>query len=397
MSRITSFFLSSLPFFITITACGDFGTLGQGSDNHESKQEKSLIFTGTDVTFSSSQLYRLDYDANQMDTATMSGAMLSGSGDMALFESKNRLFIFNRRADDLNFRQLTVQSTNSGQKWLLGKQIRTPEALAGDPHAVLVLDDETFMLANYVKGILAVVNYRTGKLVQILKPKDAKTFRPAALIGLNDGRVAVLHQGYDERYELDDSQAVYVFEKEPGNTKWKLTSPSGVISLKVNVPDGLYEHSSGSLIVVGLCPSSQPSCKSGVEEIDVEDRKTSLLMEFDHSKMSYFGRPVQAGSEEFLMSIEFSPKKASHIRLSLIDYAAKKVETLFRFPPLATSGYWGNIVDHSNRIAFFGDAGKSGKGTLRAVDLGTKLMKLEIPTKLIPYSMVVVSPKEIIE
>jgi hypothetical protein len=392
-------------FFLTIAilvgGCGDSETTGSNwSIPIMSSSPAAVLFTATDVTFSSSKLYRFDYDPKAVDEGVVGEPMLAGSSDMVLFESKQRLFVFNRSAQDLNFRQIYTVKEGERYRWVFGKQILTPAALAGDPHDVLVLNDELMMLANYVKGVLAVVNYKSGELQQVInisrKLVGQGPFRPESLSRISDTRVGVLHQGYDEKYALNHSQGALQLMRGDDN-RWQWDERAAATKLKVSIPQGLFKIDAEKFVTVGLCFIGVDSCRAGIEQLDFATGKAEVVLPFKNTEMTYYGAPVALSGGRLIMNAQHHDGKQTNTSLTMIDAGSKQVERLYDFPSQETSGYWGYTADKVGQYVFFGDPAAGGKGSLFIYDLKRKALLGKRKTDLTPYSMRVILPDQILE
>jgi len=344
-------FLFSLIIIVSISGACGVSNRGERSNHGEGDGAAAgLLFAGVDAKLESSVILHLDV-AQELVSEVSQGQ----SGDPLLVQRRGRVFLFNRTPGNTNFRELHRHPDH----FELGNQIKTEAALAGDPHDVLLLDDDVLLAANYVTGALERVRISDGKtLGRVAGAWDrlgAAPFRPEALMAVErDGKtyVLVLHQGFDASYIPNGTQQVFVLLWEKDELQ-----PVTTIPLQATAPVGFFQHDQNSATIVGLCSRfANDDCHAAIERIDLATFTAKEVFDFGDDQY-FFNGPTTAGrsSDEIYANVEVAEGAEVKRRVVRFDLAAQKVKTIHEFKEAEFSGYWGTFYNQASNQLLVGD------------------------------------------
>jgi hypothetical protein len=346
---------------VGLAGCARQSGAGAGDSGYADPASKyaGLAFATVDARYQSSELVYNDFGRGRRRPLST-----GESGDPALFWLGESLFLFNRSATSLNFRQLDPRT----QPTALSPQLATPGAAVGDPHAALLLDPHRLLLALYDAGKLVVVDPTTGVLAQTV---DAAwdlggganaQLRPAALKArdLGDGtrEIYVLHQGYDKTLDLkgDGSQAVFVL-KDDGQTLTAVDLDAvkdGVqgLPLSVRAPAAFFPGPSDDhALIYGECSSFDTgACVQGFVDLAMTTRTMAPLWDTGALGLKGNGGIVHgSGPTYYELMVEAGGTKV----VERLDLDTRTATELYRFK--GESGCCALYFDDSSGTLYVGD------------------------------------------
>jgi hypothetical protein len=271
-------------------------------------------------------------------------------------------------------------------------QQATPLAGNGDPHGLI----EFFRDGVSSRWLMALNT--AGKLVDfdparpsdksVLVPSElgqesSRTFRPVDMIlvrgdeiapealastgaALTDEFVLVLHQGLDEYYRANGSQAIYAWHRtRSGQYIEADLNPvkAGVNGwpLRFSNPSG-FMRSGTKVSFLSLCFSADAGCVKGIERFDLFDvgsaKASTLVTDFQSQAIFSNGGAVagsfsvKSESRDFVFA---ATQQSSGKKVSAIDLTTGKIQTIHSFVG-SSSGYFGLAFDPDSLTLIVGDS-----------------------------------------
>ena len=347
----------------------------------EELESKVIAAVLSDSSYSSSSLVGVDLGAKKV-CKVASGE----SGDTLLVAGTQGLVAFSRRAPQLNYSVFTPMGRTTQQA--------TPLAGNGDPHGLLEFSSEglsaRWLMALNTAGKLvdfdpARPSDRTAVVPEELSSGLAATpeFRPVDMMlvrgdeiapealastggALTDEFILVLHQGLDQFYRGNGSQAIYAWQRTRSGQYIEADlnpSKAGINGwpLRLSNPSGFF-RSGAKVSLLSLCFSADSACVKGVEQFELADvgstKTPTVLTDFSGNAIFSNGGSV-AGSikskDETRDFVFAATQQSSGKKISAIDLASGKVQGLHSFTG-SSNGFFGLAFDRDSSSLIIGDS-----------------------------------------
>ncbi len=369
--------LIALILPLALTACG---VKVSDDDNAVALKDQGTTYAGLAFTitdYKSSSLSFYDFASG-----AITPALAGQSGDPFVKWLGDRLYLFNRSNDSLNFITIDPRAASARPS----AQVVTAGAGLGDPHDALRLADGNLLLAQWSKGTLVVVDPATGTLVQTIdgsgldfsgNPKAS--FHPEALWSrpVNGAdEIYVAHQSRDDQGPAEGTQQLFVFTYA-GRTLTAVDvdpAAAGVQGIKLHVsnPGLLRAQADSTLFVGGLCSVYQPErcTQSGIDRVDLATRQVDLVLDLAASPHKGNGPLVWGGGDDYYAMAATAANggvgEAYVLKLNVTTRAADKVHAF----PAGSPGCCGLFADPSTGRLYVGDAKADGRGLLTVYGQG---------------------------
>lgn len=328
----TRFSMSALVTAATILSSCNSDTNDKAAECSDTRVTDGLLYVGVDVGFTSSSVFALDVESES------SACVLPGqSGDFVLLQDSGRVFGFNRRADELNMREIKAD----GGTYSFGSQLSLPPSLVGDPSDFSILDDLQVLLVGYNSHALHVVDSQTGEVNQTLSaewdiPGDGPFF-PTEILRLDEQRFLVLHQGYSGKPDSAETSFGVMFEIGWDGSELAAididADTQGVQGhvLKSHLPAGFFAQGDATYLVPGLCGVWTPSCVPALETFDPKAGTLSEMTFNPLTSANTYGAMIGTGAPDLYAQISKSSAAGTQAALVHFDLQAKTVTDLFSY------------------------------------------------------------------
>jgi streptogramin lyase len=344
-------------------------------------EKKVLAGVLTDSSYSSSAFLAVDLGAGKVCPVAR-----GESGDAWLVDGPGGLVAFSRRAPELNYTVFTSYGRTSQQA--------TPLAANGDPHDLVVFDDGSssrWLLAMNTAGKLVDFDPSRPAERTSLVPRELErgasgvaVFRPADILVVrgdelapevlessggnpSDEFVLALHQGLDQYYRGNGSQAIYAWRRTGAGTYVEADlnpARSGINGwpLRLSNPSGFF-RSGDSVALAGLCFSVDTACNRGVERFKLSDvgssKETTLVTDFGgqaiYSNGSVVHGVIDNGKDAVKEFAFAATQQAAGKKITAIDLENGKIHTVHSFTGSST-GYYGLWFDQQSGTLVVGDS-----------------------------------------
>lgn len=364
-----------LPLFL-LAACGkDSNT----SLPPEVKADRGLLLTTTQ-NYESSRLFFFEFATGNV-TQLLSGE----SGDPSLFLSRDQIFFFNRSATNSNMRRITIQEGSFN----IGVQTSIPGAGAGDPQAIIHLDERHLLMSFWASSSLGIFDLQEGKMTTApaisfdtgAAINPSHIFRPSPLFTAEKNGVTefyVIHQGLaSDGLSLTGKQQIFIMT-------WNGTQLSAIdldeskegvqgIAIKVTNPTDVFQLSNGQVLISGSCTIyGGANCISGFESVDLNTRTTSLVWDMSSMKEKHNGALIKGDDQTFFAQMITpdltDPLKGEKI-IARLELTNKTVQTLYTYPENSI-GCCSLFIDNTRPKLIAPDFTPEGGGSINVIDTG---------------------------
>ncbi len=336
----------------------------------------SLFFTATDIRYTSSALYRMDFRTGHVEK-TLGGE----SGDPWLLWSLDRLLVANR-------------SHLSNNAFFLDRTTRQPLSQQATPKLNI---QSGVTLSN---GDLLVNDGNSATLVQLhTKTLEvvARYTAPARLVdqaelGSDLLRVQIngtfyilaLTHGLDTSYHANHAQSLSIWEEDQqARLTWRNSLP-----LTMSSPRFLHPAAKG-VGILGLCSPSLTNngCKAGRSWFSFADQALSATQSFSPQFWQSYGTAIAGSTPHEAFAMVTSSTQPSIRRLVRFFWEPDSFSTMAEefSMPLSTQGSPLLLLDTTSHTLFVGNATQNG-GTLTLLHSQTQKVLHRMELERIPYN-----------
>lgn len=335
-----------------------------------------LFFTATDMRYTSSALYWMDFRTGHVEQA------LGGeSGDPWLLWSLDRLLVANRSPLNNNafFLDRTTKQPLS-QQATPKLNIQSGVTLCnGD---LLVNDGNSAMLVQLHSKTLEVVARYTAPARLIDQAELGSDVLRVQIEGIF--YILALTHGLENGYRANNAQTLSIWEEDPfARLTWRNSLP-----LSMSSPRFLHPTAKG-VGIIGLCSSllAKNGCQAGRSWFSFADQALSATQRFPSQFWHSYGAIIGGATpyEAFaLVTAAAQPNTRRLVHLSWEPGSA--LTTVGEISvPLSTQGSPLLLLDTTSQTLFVGNASENG-GTLTLLHSQTKKVLHRMELERIPYN-----------
>jgi hypothetical protein len=359
-----------------------------------------LLFAGIDVL---SSPWQSSVQMMELSSGNITSVSSGESGDPMIAKRGQSIFIFNRSFDSQNFRE--IESFTDGVQ--LSAQNSYREAGLGDPHDILLTDEDTIVAANYTAGKITMVDRSCGAIIGHIEadwdlPEGSK-LRPEALSMVNNSAgekiILVAHQSLlfaNGSLAVDGSQSVFVIKvKSPRELEVVDVNPDKPriqgIALHGSLPQLIRETDLPTPVLISMChrnlvdPAATVPCQSAIETIKMDDLTSEVLWNLDDAGL-FMNGPAYGGADgRIFANVEVKTSETNFSKkLVELKLSSKESKELYSFGE-KSGGFWGGFYDSTTQKIYVGDTDADGvKG--RWIIIGPEQSTQEILLDYAPYS-----------
>lgn len=342
-----------------------------------------LAFATVAKGYSSSSLYYLKLATGEI-TEILSGE----SGDPQLFLVNEKLYFFNRRPGNSNFRWMNPKESSITPS----EQLALPSLSNGAPQDVISLGSDRLLLLDRGgknSGKIIIIDATTGALLETLEDNwDTSPFRPRAFYRYeteSTKTIFVLHQGRGADNTFNGSQQIFVLKEEGGNVTIMDQDPVKEkvqgIPLKYNNGIGFLFQQSAKPLIVSPCYGA-PGCLAGVERFDPATLTVEDVLDF--SSFSFYGGVfAESSSLDAIYAMVYKDVSYADFHVEKVNLVDGTLERIHDYPA-ESKGAEALFFDTSSETLYVGDGKEDGSGML-SIYRKNGTAQIQLPTGK-PYS-----------
>lgn len=348
-------------YLIILSSCDS-----KSSSNESIKVEPDILtanegfaFTTVSKNYSSSSLHYLE-----LKTGKLTEVLPGESGDPKVFWLKDKVYFFNRKRDNFNFRYFNPKDSPITPS----TQFATQELDVGAPTDALALPySNEILLLDWGTGKIITVNEESGEHLETIEAEwdtMGGPFRPAAFFNYQNNMIFILHQGMGNEFgSFNGSQQLFVLKiinkkLVPQDLDTEKEKVQG-IPLNYSNGEGFLFKESEKPVIVSRCYGS-PTCKAGAERLNPVTMEVENIVDF--SSFSFYGGHFIEGRSPSEIYGLVKDTDSPTFKVIEINLESKSLNNKHIFPYGNQDGLEGIFFDSTSESLYIGDSNENGTG-----------------------------------